>query len=231
MKDDPDFDELFFDRIVEKVFVGESPKNKMTEFSGGYGDDFRGNSLLLHICGDSEGSLEYVFIGWKIYSFEALSEIVQYVSPVGNSDVPYPYAIDTKNRAYLLKENVIVQLTEKEVSNIPSFDPYNDCYYEKHLITRDISVRPPQEPIIKNFRNIEEFYIGDAMYTMDYDPFPEKDYDRLIRDIGSPLSVVLTDDTKEELSKKEYINMMDEFGKLMKFQPLKKKDIIHERLW
>ena len=32
-----------------KIFIGKSPKNKMTIFSGGYGKEFDGNSILLHI--------------------------------------------------------------------------------------------------------------------------------------------------------------------------------------
>ncbi len=161
--------EPFFDEIAERVFVGESPKNEMTEFSAGHGDSFKGNSLLLCLC---DIDLEYVFIGQKVYSFRSLSEIVQYVSPVGNSNVPYPYAIDTENRAYLMIENVIVQLTEEEVQNIPEFDPYCDCYYPKHYMTKDMGRIPPQEPMIKDFCNIKEFYVGNDLYTMTYHPFP-----------------------------------------------------------
>jgi hypothetical protein len=33
----------------DKIFIGESPLNKMTEFSGGHGPYFDGNSILLKI--------------------------------------------------------------------------------------------------------------------------------------------------------------------------------------
>ena len=66
----------------------------MTEYSGGYGDEFDGNSILVHI---SEN--KYVYIGSSIYSFESQAKIIRYISPVGNSDVPYPYAIDEKENS------------------------------------------------------------------------------------------------------------------------------------
>ena len=68
-----------------KIFIGKSPLIPMTQYSGGYGAEFDGNTILLQIT-----EYKYVFIGWKIFSFETDSEIVEYASPVGNNDVPYP---------------------------------------------------------------------------------------------------------------------------------------------
>lgn len=78
-----------------RMFIGHSPKNKMTEFSGAYGPEFLGNSILVH-----KKDLDYVCIGSDIFEFTALDRIVEYVSPVGNNGVPYPYAVDTKGRHY-----------------------------------------------------------------------------------------------------------------------------------
>ena len=78
-----------------RVFIGHSPKNKMTEFSGAYGPEFLGNSILVH-----KKDLDYVCIGSDIFEFTALDRILEYVSPVGNNGVPYPYAVDTKGRHY-----------------------------------------------------------------------------------------------------------------------------------
>ena len=75
-----------------KIFVGNSPRTKMTEISGGFGPIFNGNSLLLLIKKDT-----YIFIGYKISQFIYDIPIVKYVSPVGRSDVPYPYAVDRDN--------------------------------------------------------------------------------------------------------------------------------------
>ena len=48
---------------------------------------------------------KYIYIGWKIYEFKTNDEIIKYVSPIGNSDVPYPYTIGTKN-TYLMIEDI-----------------------------------------------------------------------------------------------------------------------------
>ena len=80
-----------------KIFIGKSPKCPMTEFSGGYGRKYDGNTILLNIKNN-----EYIWIGEVIISFESNSKIVEYISPVGNNDVPYPYAIDVNRNYYLL---------------------------------------------------------------------------------------------------------------------------------
>src|SRR5579872_1229228 len=66
-----------------EIFIGKSPKNKMTLFSGGYGEKFDGNSILLRIK-----ELEYVLIGSEIIRFNSLFLIKEFISPVGNNDVP-----------------------------------------------------------------------------------------------------------------------------------------------
>ncbi len=107
----------------KRVFIGISPRNEMTEFSGGYGPEFDGNSILINTDDNN-----YVYIGSEIYNFTAKSEIVEYVSPVGNNDVPYPYAIDREGNNYLMLENVIL------IGRGKLDDPYQ-YYYEE----RDIS--------------------------------------------------------------------------------------------
>ncbi len=87
----------------KRVFIGDSPRNKMTEFGGGYGPKFDGNSILVNTDDNN-----YVYIGPEIYSFTSKSEIVEYVSHVGNNDVPYPYAIDKDGNIYLMLEEVIL---------------------------------------------------------------------------------------------------------------------------
>jgi hypothetical protein len=92
---DPDpivsYDELALQTSFLLVFVGKSPLCAMTEYSGGHGPKFDGNSLLVEVA-----KQEYMFIGDCIYRFstkELNDEIVAYDSPVGNNDVPYPVAI------------------------------------------------------------------------------------------------------------------------------------------
>ena len=57
------------------------------------------NSFLLKIK-----EKRYVHIGYKIYEFSTLDNITEFHSPVGNSLVPYPYAIGEKN-VYMLLED------------------------------------------------------------------------------------------------------------------------------
>lgn len=110
----------------KKIYIGKSPKNKSTILSGGYGPKFTGNSILLQITKN-----DYLFIGNKIFSFISKAEIKNFVSPVGNSDVPYPYAIDTDGRYYLMIEAVILD----KITNIKKYnnDPY-EFYYENRTL-------------------------------------------------------------------------------------------------
>jgi hypothetical protein len=76
-----------------------------------------GNTLLFKIDKDT-----YMYIGEKINLFTLLDdEIVDYKSPVGNSDVPYPYAVGKKN-TYLMIEDVYIKNSEK------TGDPYKQYY-------------------------------------------------------------------------------------------------------
>ena len=94
-----DFDTKKYNVIKEvyrtpykKLFVGEDPY----KFSVVWEPWMRGNSILLHL-----GGLKYVFIGHNIMSFEIDKddeEIVKYISSMGNSGVPYPYAIGKSAR-------------------------------------------------------------------------------------------------------------------------------------
>ncbi len=212
----------------QRVFVGKSPLNKMTEFSGGHGSAFDGNSLLLQTDG------KYVFVGHMIFEFTPLSDIVEFVSPVGNNDVPYPYAIDEKGNYYLLIEGVILggDLASSSAGAKPrlgGIDPYN-WYYARNLITPDLGRTPPISPIIKNFKKIKEFYVDDDQYTLRYKSHPSADYDRMIPDFGDQMYVVKTDDKKYLLSKDDYIGIMEEFGKRQNFQLLE-KNVLQKRLW
>jgi hypothetical protein len=111
-----------------KVFIGKSPRNKMTEFSGAYGPAFDGNTILVKVA-----PLKYVWIGQSIEEFRALDEIVFYVSPVGNSDVPYAWARDTKNRGYIFREKVII-------TNMPKNTSPDDYYYDV-ILSKKMDIR------------------------------------------------------------------------------------------
>ena len=94
---------------IANVFVGCSPPTKSTIFSAGYGQQFDGNSVLLQRRKDEHGVVLCVCVSGAMptETGSRLKEIVvqcntlegrdirEYVSPLGNNDVPYHYAIDT----------------------------------------------------------------------------------------------------------------------------------------
>lgn len=91
-------DEKIFNKLIKtyypmEIFIGKSEKNEMTEFSGGYGDKYDGNSILLRIESDNTNdSYKYSYIGHNVFEFTTNEPIIKYVSSVGNNCVPYPYA-------------------------------------------------------------------------------------------------------------------------------------------
>lgn len=107
------------------IWIGKSPKIESTIFSGGYGKKFEGNSILIET-----GNLEYVFIGEKIFTFKSISPIKKYISPVGNNDVPYPYAVDLNGYIYLMIENVIILPNQKTKELFDKSDEPYSVYYQ-----------------------------------------------------------------------------------------------------
>ena len=104
-----------------KSFVGKSPINNMTKYSGGHGKKFDGNTILLQ-----KNKNTYVLIYIGIEEFKVFNdEIVKFVSPVGNNDVPYPYAIG-KNNMYFLGEPYEGYLPKKYFTNLKEEDYFWD---------------------------------------------------------------------------------------------------------
>ncbi len=100
------FNKKVFSSKYQKIWIGKSPETEMTLFSGGHGSKFDGNTILLEKSNNS-----CVFIGDNIFSFKTKGPITEYVSPVGNNDVPYPYAIDQTGTVYLMIENITITPT------------------------------------------------------------------------------------------------------------------------
>ena len=92
---------LVYETDFINIFVGMTNEFYDEEYEEYY--QFRGNSILVQT-----EELKYTFIGLSIYSFTSLKTIEKYFSPIGNSDVPYPYAIDINQNIYLMIENIII---------------------------------------------------------------------------------------------------------------------------
>ena len=87
---------------AKKVFIGKSPKNKMTIYNGGYGRKFYGNSILLELPDE-----KYVYIGSEIYQFTPNNKIISYLSPIGHSITPLPFAINKDNVYFMLDKTYV----------------------------------------------------------------------------------------------------------------------------
>ena len=218
-KDTSSFELTKYTKLVEtfnpdKIFIGKSPLNEMTEYSGGHGPAFDGNSILLKM-----DKKEYVFIGDQIYSFKTNHEIVSFVSPVGNNDVPYPYAIDDKYNYYFLlgtdEDSGILRIADDPKPD----DPYKYFY-----------------SIIKNIgesENIEYMYMGDERYKMRTSSNPSYNYDDLVKRLGDegPMYIQFKGEEKKLISRNEYIELLKNYNKKVGLMPLLDVKIIEKRPW
>jgi hypothetical protein len=91
-----------FDKSVDEVFIGR--KSSTGGYDGLKPSEAEGNSILLR-----DGS-KYIYIGSEIYEFTPIKgdTIQAYYSNIGNSDVPYPYAIG-KDYIYMMLDRVAVE--------------------------------------------------------------------------------------------------------------------------
>jgi hypothetical protein len=106
------------------VFVGYSPPCPTTAFSGGIDPLCVGSSILLHV-----NDLHYISVGQEVVEFTALAPITEFVSVVGNNDVPYPYAKDSTGNVYLMLDGLaIVPRPDRPAFEPPVSDPYTYFY-------------------------------------------------------------------------------------------------------
>lgn len=125
----PHTDPIILDTPCKRIFLGESLPDPFIA------DDYEleiGNSILLHITGT-----RYIFIGMYIYEFISPEPILEYQSPIGNNDVPYPFA-KTASETFLMVEDAVLdnKLLEEEGHKYPIYahDPYK-LYYKHGMQT------------------------------------------------------------------------------------------------
>lgn len=104
----------------EKVWIGDSKTNYTIRIKDK--KYFLGNSILFRVK-----KTKYILVSSTIFSFLSKDPIKKFESPVGNSDVPYPYAI-TDNNIYML-----AQILKLPLTFFPTGfqDPYNVLYESK----------------------------------------------------------------------------------------------------
>ena len=84
-----------------------------------------GNSILVKISKN-----EYVFIGSEVYKFVTDDEIIDYISVMGNNDVPYPIAY-SKDKVYFMIENSWMLKSDlKTPSTIEGAEDIMSEYYD-----------------------------------------------------------------------------------------------------
>lgn len=87
--------------VYKKIFVGDNSLK-----IAGYAPNgkYPGNTILFELPQN-----KYLYVAEGITELKPVlgEKILNYYSPVGNSDVPYPYAVG-ENNTYLLAENVII---------------------------------------------------------------------------------------------------------------------------
>ena len=117
------FNELVQYFKYNKEFIGKCPYE---------GKKFDGNSFLFNIQKD-----KYIFVGKNIFQFKSITNIIKFISPIGNSGVSYPYAIDINKNYYLFLENIILQNVPEKYIN----DPYIYYYENKKISAKKITTK------------------------------------------------------------------------------------------
>jgi hypothetical protein len=198
---------------AKKVFIGESPKNETTEYSGGHGPELDGNSILLYLGNNYLDNNTYLFIGQNIYSFTTEKEIVKFVSHVGNNDSPYPYAIDNEDNYYFLIEYGILKVPDEYKD-----DPY--IYYY------DILEK------IGESENIDHIIIKNEKYGIKSKPNPREKYEDLISRFGKPIYIKKKDDENiKTINKNDYIQLLTNYNQKIGLTPISNIQIYHKRIW
>lgn len=130
---------------------------RITEFLGyWYGFDIRnskydGNSVLIHI-----ENKKYMFVGYYIYTFEFEENIIDFISPLGNNDVPYPVAY-TKNYVIFMLDKKAIKKSTLKTKATPegSEDLYGEYYghlYKENMKNHEYTLLKK----IKMIKNLEE---------------------------------------------------------------------------
>lgn len=189
----------------KKIFIGRSGLNEMTKYSGGSGKAFDGNSILLKMS-----EKNYIYIGVSVTSFKSFAKITRYKSHVGNSDVPYPYAIDINKNYYLIIENVVI-------SRVPP--KYNKSPYEYYYRGLDRLDSERLKKGLKLFQDITIFLVGDRKINFHYAINPSRRYNELRK--RGKLYIVKLDCKKYKLSKPYYIKLMHMYRRLGYIKPIR----------
>lgn len=124
---------------VRRVLLGDDPENVYSERPD-WVKGWRGNSVLAELAPN-----RYLYIGESVYEFptSGKSPITMYRSPVGNNDVPYPFAVDSEY-VYLFAYGYKAPIADVDLRAKP-FDPYNTSYNKSTITKIDKKIIIPRE--------------------------------------------------------------------------------------
>lgn len=122
---------LFGNLKYTKLFAGDNDLENPNSLKKGVA---KGNSVLLHV-GPSN---KYVYVGDGIREFTTVDEIVKYYSPVGNSDVPYPYAVGVSNTYFMLSNGTVKEGPKYYYASNRDLDMTTDAYAQFYTKTMDV---------------------------------------------------------------------------------------------
>jgi hypothetical protein len=120
-------------------------------------DKNNGNSILVKVT-----SNKYIYVGPEIYSFYADDKIIDYVSPIGNNDAPYPVAYGTENIYFMLdkvygpKDNFTCEATVANAEDI-----YGEFY--GHIICENGMRKKESKRASKQYKPAKKQYVGIPM--------------------------------------------------------------------
>jgi hypothetical protein len=138
-------DKKIFESPYTTIFIGDNDLSYQdAEFPKGVNS---GNSILVNIS-DSK----YIHIGIEIYSFETREKetIRQYYSPIGNNDVPYPYAVGD-NYTYFLLDYTTVPNEVLDLSKDGYTQYYGHPFRGQKREDSELHMKKVIKPKIKKF--------------------------------------------------------------------------------
>ena len=114
-------------------------------------EEMHGNSLLIQLT-----KTKYIHIGMIIYSFETDSEILDFISPVGNNDVPYPIALD-KDNVYFMMDHVFNKISNFEIFPcVLNAEAIYGEFYRRDNYNKKIPGNPQKSTKLKKFKIIRK---------------------------------------------------------------------------
>ena len=116
--------------IAEEIFLGKSPKNYTDK-------EYLGNTILLKMKNNI-----YIHIDSCIKKFKYNTEIIDFISPIGVSDIPLPYAIDKDYNYILINQKIIFKGIKNLEVPVLFYNKYLDKIKSKKLDIKTIKCSP-----------------------------------------------------------------------------------------